>query len=42
MRGFQAEFVVTDSASWIDDDARDIALSRATWQLVVMQKDAGR
>jgi hypothetical protein len=36
MRGAQADYVATDSASWIDDEGRDIALSRATRMLVVI------
>lgn len=36
MRGVEAEFVVTDATGWIDDEAREMALSRATRQLVVM------
>jgi len=36
VRGIEAEFVITESASWADDELRDIALSRATRRLMII------
>ena len=38
LRGIEADVVITDAAAWVGDDAREIALSRATRQLIVINE----